>query len=256
MTRLLKSAAWLASGLVVMVAGPLSAQDADILADPMDGEVESGANAMGSYAGVKAGGEQLPAIPATPGATPAAITWPGFQMQPDGGSRVFLQATTSIATQAHSDGKTFTLDLGNALIAGDTNALPLDTRFFNTPVTRIVLERVKGRLSLVLQLRAPVTPTVTTERVASGFHFIYVDFPPGSYIEGSTPTAAARKPPPQREPPSHLAGEIKAGGKVDTSMDAELPPGMGKTKASGKVEGKAGAGKASGKVEGKAGFSL
>ena len=39
-------------------------------------------------------GEEPPPIPGTkPGSTPPAITWPGFQMQPDGSSRVFVQMT-------------------------------------------------------------------------------------------------------------------------------------------------------------------
>jgi hypothetical protein len=257
MARPFKPTAWLAAASMLASA---SAAAQTVKLQPEN----KATNAPGSYAGVKPGGEQLPAIAAKPGATPAAVTWPGFQMQPDGSSRVFLQTTAPVATQTQNSGKQVIVDLGACTIAGDTNALPLDTRFFNSPVTRITLRREKGRLRLVLSLRKPVTPSVTTERASSGFHFVYVDFPAGRYggqsVVGAPPPMPdepqSSRPAAQREPPSHLAGEVRARGKVDTSMDRELPPGMGEVKADGKAGSSTDKGKAGGKVEGSAGFKL
>lgn len=277
MARLAKRTSPSAVGMAgLLMTGMLSAigaaaQDHSLLDSDLPEAEETGPHDLGEYAGVKPGGEQLPAIPATPGARPAAITWPGFQMRPDGSSRVFLQTTVPLTTQTENTGDQVIVELGAAQIAGQTNALPLDTRFFNTPVTKIHLKRVKGRVQLVLTMRAPATPTVTSERAASGFHFLYIDFPAGSYT--ATPLGPDAPPAPDEPPAAKPKAQPKKASQRNApshldDLDNELPPGMGKVKkpkkakagasAGGQVRaGGAGKGAATGgNVEGKAGFSL
>lgn len=215
----------------------------------------------GTYTGVKPGGSELPPIAAKPGTTPAGISFPGFQMQPDGSSRVFLQTTAPL--DAHAvlmDGKVV-VELGDAHVVGDTNRFALYTQYFNTPVTRVELQRTGKRTTLVLTLRAQVEPQVSSARAPSGFHFVYLDFAPGSYLTAAPIAAAAIAPSASSAPsgnaaarpyrpvaidePTHLDGEIGANGaikahgkpKASASMDTELPPGMAKPKA--KASGKA-----------------
>ncbi|MGD8860725.1 MAG: AMIN domain-containing protein [Myxococcales bacterium] len=263
MVRAPKPLSWLATGALVLGGGSVQAQGllsggSEITAANDEGEAQ---HPPGAYMGVKPGGVEKPAVPATPGQGAATITWPGFQMRNDGSSRVFLQSTTAIAHDMLVSPDKIVIDLGDAKIAGETNRFPLITRYFNTPVDEVTLERKGGRTKLVLSMRTPAQPTVSTEVAPSGFFFLYVDFPPGQYSQA--PAAAAAKPadtkkqaepqakaePKQPPAPAHLQGDVDAQGKVklDTSMDDELPPGMGTLK---------GETKAKGKVEAKGGFSL
>ena len=213
----------------------------------------------GSYAGVKPGGEETPAVRAKAGTTPTAITWPGFQMQPDGSSRVFVQTTSQVdVSAALVDGKVV-VDFGNVAVPSQNNRRPLVTKYFNTPVTLVEVKRAKKRTTLVLTMRAPVEPRLSHERAESGFHFVYIDFPAGSYLPvAAPPPASSPVPPPDppaaatpqpaatREAPGHLdgnasargAGRAAVGGRASASLDAELPPGMGKPKASARGEAK------------------
>ena len=59
---------------------------------------------------------------------------------------------------------------------------PLDTRFFNTPVTRAHVERRRHDLAVIFDLRGAVTPTVTQGVGEGGFQFVYVDFPGGQWV--------------------------------------------------------------------------
>jgi hypothetical protein len=224
----------------------------------------------GTYAGVTPGGAQAPAVTVAAGQTPATVTWPGFQMRPDGTSRVFFQSTVPVAVQAIPSPGKFVLKLPGTQVAGDNNRLALETRFFNTPVTRVNITHARDGVTVTLELRAAVTPQVSAERGASGYFFTYIDLPAGSYLteaekqvvatpahDAAQPAAAAKAgkhtdhsdmPGYLDEQPGASAGaaasgktSAKASGSahVDTSMDRELPPGMkptGKARASTKAE--------------------
>jgi hypothetical protein len=241
------------TALVLACAGVLWATAAiaqQVELEPPDGK-DDAEHPSGVYTGVKPGGNEAPAVPVKAGATPATVTWPGFQMQPDGSSRVFLQTSVAVASAGSLQKGSFVVELGDAPIAGDTNRFPLLTQHFNTPVTRVELKRAKGRTTLVLTLRADVQPQVSTEQAKSGFFFLYVDFPAGNYL-GITPsgppaprptdgTALDSAPP----APSHIEGDASASGGASAqgsaSVDSELPPGVAapKAKAKAKASGKA-----------------
>jgi hypothetical protein len=176
-------------------------------------------------------------------------------MQPDGSSRVFIQTTVPVDPGVLPGNRKVVVDLGDAQIVGHNNRRPLYTQYFNTPVTSVELKRDRKhkRTQLVIALRADVSPRVSSEVAHSGFNFVYFDFPAGQYTDA--PAAAAGTPPPvaaaqtnasvlnQPPPaPSHLEGDVNARGSVQTpsgqanaAMDAELPPGMSKPKASTKA---------------------
>jgi hypothetical protein len=202
----------------------------------------------GTYAGVKPGGAAPPGNLAKPGSRPVEITWPGFQMQPDGSSRVFLQTTVPVDARPTMAGNKVIVDLGNALIVVGTNRFPLFTQYFNTPVTRVEIKRARKHTTLEITLRAPIEPRVSSEQAPSGFHFLYLDFPAGDYAPKTAPieTSAAPLPPPKPEGadydnPSHLEGGATGQGRASasTAMDGELPPGMAKPKAKAKTKTKA-----------------
>lgn len=240
--------------MVMLVAANAHAQELSLGPgdDMKESAPQAAMHARGAYAGVKAGGDQAPAIdvPAKPGTTPASITWPGFQMQPDGSSRVFLQSTAPLNAQAAmTNDKTLVIDLGDASVASHNNRRPLYTSYFNTPVTSVTIKSVKKRITLELTLRAAVQPRISSEQAKSGFFFVYIDFPPGHYVAAPAPRPSAPPPPPVTDgarldnTPSTLdeGGGASAGTHLhaSTAMDGELPPGMGKAKASGKGKAKA-----------------
>lgn len=182
---------------------------------------------VGEYDGVTPGEAHDPGhLRGRPGATPAVVTWPGFQPRSDGASRFFLQTTTNVQLEQHAEHGRFVVILHGIRIPDRQTRRTLDTRFFNTPVTRSWLER-RGRhdVAFVLELRADVTPTVTTERGPDGYTFVYVSFGAGSYL----PAELAAPPPPPNEAQVAPAGDGTTRVADDPSlhtMDDERPPGM------------------------------
>jgi hypothetical protein len=250
--------AWSLTAAGLFASHVAAAQDINLTAKAAANE-PGAEHARGTYMGVKPGGDQAPSVKVKPGPQPAAVTWPGFQMQPDGSSRVFIQTTVPVDPGVQPGNRKVVVDLGNAQIVGHTNKLPLYTQYFNTPVTSVELKRDKKhkRTHLVITLRADVSPRVSSEVAHSGFNFVYFDFPAGQYLDAATVAAAPGTPPPvaaaqanasvlnQPPPaPTTLEGEVNAHGNVqtrgsqaDAAMNAELPPGMGQTKSTAKAGG-------------------
>lgn len=256
-----KTLARVCAAAACLAAAQVQAQGISLHAgDEMMDRVE---HPRGVYTGVKPGGDEAPGLGVEPGTTPAAITWPGFQMRPDGSSRVFVQLTTQVDVRTVVQGNKILIDFGNAIIAGETNRYPLYTSYFNTPVTSVELKRTNKRTIMELTLRAAVEPSVSSEHAKSGYYFVYFDFAAGNYRSDAPPVpadAAASPPAPAstpapaaiKAPPSHLDGSVRVGaqaqtgananasGSANAAADAELPPGMGKldVKAKGKTEAK------------------
>lgn len=232
----------LALGLLLLSA-PVGAQQ-----EPTEGEAEATTSPHG-YQGVIPGTEQPPAVDVKPGGGATEITWPGFQMRPDGSSRVFVQGTGPLGTQMHVTAERVTITLGAAKLAIGTNGLPLETRFFNTPVKRAFVTIAKGVAYLVLDLRTPVRPQVSAERAKTGFHFVYVDFPAGQYLDNAPAAPAAAAPaqpqtvaapaaPPTVRAPATLDGDVKASGGAGSSAHGEVKASAGGGKASAGGKGK------------------
>lgn len=192
----------------------------------------------GVIPGASKGGAQ--ASPHSRGGPPT-ITWPGFQMLPDGSSRVFIQSTAPIEPKVvpAADGK-FSIDLPGARVAARTNRLPLDTRFFNTPVTKVSLNVLRSGATLQLDLRAPVTPHVSSERGAAGYYFTYIELPKGEYVaKAAAPVVDA----PTR-PGSKLIGKpstkVTGSGQASVEATQDTRAADGEASARGKASVSAG----------------
>jgi hypothetical protein len=201
---------------------------------------------LGTYAGVVPGASSAPAVPVAKTETKPMITWPGFQMRQDGTSRVFIQSTTALTPQPSAAGPRFSVYLPGAKVAGNTNKLPLETRFFNTPVSRVNIEQQRDGVTLVLDLRAEISPVVSSERGPTGYYFLYIDLPKGTFVKTPAPAQTAADVQPA---PDH--------GK-ETSATAKPAPVQAQASAHGRVEGEASAheAKASTRVEAKGGIRL
>jgi hypothetical protein len=100
------------------------------------------------------------AVPTPPPATaprpPAArqrasITGIGFR--PSAGGIVLVRSDRPLDYAVTGEGRVVIVHLRGAGIPIPTNRLPLDTRFFDTPVVRVVPESVAGGIDLRIELR-------------------------------------------------------------------------------------------------------
>jgi hypothetical protein len=136
-----------------------------------------------SYEGVVPGSDVIPdKIAAAPGQG-SLVTWPGFQMLPNGGSRVFVQTSVEVIPELKRDaGDNWQLVLPMMAIPSGNARLLLDTHFFNTPVKSVRALARAGGVVVLLDMRAKLKPIVRTERAANGYFFTYLEFPPGNFV--------------------------------------------------------------------------
>jgi hypothetical protein len=134
-----------------------------------------------NYNGVVPGSTVVPEhLAGAPGGD-AVVTWPGFQMLPDGGSRVFVQTTLEVKPTLQKDGGGFIVVIPGVSLPKGNARLPLDTHFFNTPVKSSRIKAQSGGVAIHIELKSPVTPQLRTEKAPNGYFFVYVDFPAGNY---------------------------------------------------------------------------
>ena len=140
------------------------------------------AYAQGGYSGVAPGSDSVPDGIAAPPGGGALVTWPGFQMLPGGGSRVFIQTSIEVKPDLRREGNTLFLTLNAFALPKGNARLPLDTSFFSTPVKTVRAKAKKDAVLIEVDLRnGAVSPSLRSERAATGYFFIYLDFPPGNY---------------------------------------------------------------------------
>jgi len=143
----------------------------------------SGSAGDSGYDGVSPGSSNVPPRAPDPGGSgPLLMTWPGFQQRPDGASRFFLQTTGPVQVEQKNEDGRFVLLLKNTRLHLRNNRRPLETRYFNTPVSSARIERRGSDLAFVLSLRGQVTPMVSTQQGAGGYNFVLLEFPAGSYL--------------------------------------------------------------------------
>ena len=145
------------------------------------GQVGGGAAQAQAYHGVAPGSNVVPeGIAAQPGGT-ALVTWPGFQMLPSGGSRVFIQLTVEVKPELKHSGANWQLVLPGVSLPAGNARLALDTSFFNTPVKSVRSRKHKSDVIVQLDMRAKVAPSLRTEKASTGYFFVYVEFPIANY---------------------------------------------------------------------------
>jgi hypothetical protein len=134
-----------------------------------------------NYDGVSPGSDVVPINIATPPGQVALVTWPGFQMLPDGGSRVFVQTSIEVKPELRQQGAHWAVFIPSVSLPQGNARLPLDTHFFNTPVKTTRIKPQEDGVLVVLELRGKVQPKLNTEKAANGYFFTYVEFAPGEY---------------------------------------------------------------------------
>jgi hypothetical protein len=136
------------------------------------------------YSGVCPGSSKVPeGIAAQPGGA-ALVTWPGFQLLANGGSRVFIQTSVAVSPQLKREGSRWNVSLPSVSLPSGNARLPLDTSFFNTPVKSVHVRPQKGGgvvVEIDLRAKLSVEPNLHTEKAQNGYFFVYLDFPAGNY---------------------------------------------------------------------------
>lgn len=139
------------------------------------------ASAEGStYRGVTPGAEGSENLPPKADEIPEGVlmlTWPGFMMLEDG-SCFFVQTSKPVKFGTHTSEGRLELVLHDTRVHLKNNFLPLETQFFDTPVTRATVQhRGKKDVAMVFEMREDVTPTITQSKGKDGFNYIFVKFP-------------------------------------------------------------------------------
>jgi hypothetical protein len=155
------------------------------------------------------------------------VAWPGFQMTPTG-SRVFLAVTRMPEVSTRQNGARWVIHLQGASVPVRNNRRTLETEAFDTPVERITARNVSGGVDVVLDLRAPASPSVSRQTAVEGsLAYIFIDLPHwtrlGQTNDLRTPTA--------HTPASASPGASSSPAPTNTpaqrpGFDDEVPPAI------------------------------
>jgi hypothetical protein len=123
---------------------------------------------------------------------------PGFETLADGSSRLFVELTKPVAYETKTAKGMVTYVLKGARVIRRNNTNALVTVHFNTPVTSARLVPHGHDLWFVVELRAPVQPTVSMDTSKDGGAVMHIELPKGQYLPGavSAPSASPSAPPP------------------------------------------------------------
>ena len=125
------------------------------------------------------------------------VTWPGFQMLPEGaGSRIFVQllkgSTVEPIEQPTRISKppfkttphTLVYEFSKSIVMLKNNYNPLVSKYFNTPVTRVKVRKFKKRVYLVIEVRTSVLPLRESFfNYQDDLYFFFIEFEPGDYLK-------------------------------------------------------------------------
>jgi hypothetical protein len=138
-----------------------------------------------------------------------AVLMPGFEVQPDGSTRFFVQLAQAVPYETKKANGSITYVLKGAHVERRNNTNPLVTVHFNTPVTSARLAPHGNDLWFVLELRTDVTPTATMDTPSQGPPTLRIDFPKGNYVPASAAPANHDDPPaPSSKPSPTSPGEL------------------------------------------------
>jgi hypothetical protein len=111
------------------------------------------------------------------------LSWVGFQMMPDGTSRIYLVTTNPVSHELKGSGDlTLVVELARTRVRLKNNMRRIDASHFSTPVRLIRSANGRGRKARVrIDLKEPVSPTV--ERIGD---FLFLSFPASSFEGGKS----------------------------------------------------------------------
>jgi len=164
----------LALTLVLLLAGSAFAQKAP--------------HKEGEYGGVIPGqtGKAEPGGKPKPKRMPArgTLSWLGFEAK-DGGAQVFFQSVGPFDVSQRVEGATLIVSLDLQKLGGNTWR-PVDTRFFDNPLSSIAAVKQRGkarRVEVKIKFKNPKDArqgTMRSGNEADGMYYVYLTFPEGA----------------------------------------------------------------------------
>lgn len=159
----------------------------------------------GEYGGVSPGEAPRPDPKTSRTKKPArgTLSWIGFEAK-DAGAQVFFQSVAPFEATQHVEGQVLVVHLGLTRLGSNTWR-PIDTRFFDNPLSRITAKKVraaraaKGRparsagIEVRITFKNPVDVregAMRSEAGPDGMHYVYLTFPAGT----QTATPATNDP--------------------------------------------------------------
>jgi len=156
-----------------------SATDIDAAANQAVGQSAGLVSLQTNYQGVTPNGGEPPPMPSPP-VGQQLITWPGFQVSPDGRTRIFMQLTGMPLYRKIDKvhGVDIVFDSTNVTLTN--NLRHLDTRYFNSPVRGFRLSRSRRygtpQVRLHVDLRRPNTPSELRVERRGNYVFMILEF--------------------------------------------------------------------------------
>jgi hypothetical protein len=154
-------------------------------AQPRTAETDSQSDAH--YAGVTPGHNVAPPHPPR-GGGPVRVTWTGFQMKPEGGSRVFMQLTGQTPYEVRDGRDGLEVVIKRARLNQRNNGRALDTQHFASPVRSVHAVDRSGDVVVSIDTRGR---SVHSEKIEGegGYQYLMIDF----QSDGPVAPAAAAK---------------------------------------------------------------
>jgi hypothetical protein len=154
-----------------------------LFASPAFADDPKGQNTEGEYGGVQPGQPKKPE-PGKKAKKPppkGTLTWIGFESK-DGGSDVFFQSAAPFEVSQKVENGTLVVGLSLSKL-GHNIARPIDTRFFETSVSRVSAKKKGKGIEVRIAFKnakdaAPASMRTATE--ADGLYYAYLSFAGGS----------------------------------------------------------------------------
>jgi hypothetical protein len=123
--------------------------------------------------------------------------WTGFRSDADGGGEVLIQTTGEVELESRpsKDGTGTIFLLKHCRAGRRIDQLPLDTRFFQSPVTRVAVRPLAGNLEIAVSLRGSATAVSRKDAGPGGSWFGVLTFRPAGAdgtVAAPTPSATPR----------------------------------------------------------------
>ncbi|MBW2731008.1 MAG: hypothetical protein JRH20_01375 [Deltaproteobacteria bacterium] len=130
-----------------------------------------------SYSGVTLRGGEPPKAKAPPHAGLQYVTWPGFSVDPERGTEVFVQLTGPVPFKVRQKGRRVSITVKKVQVYLRNNLRAINTQHFPGPVARFRLRRLGRKAArLEILLKRKVTPRVDL-RSQGAYHYLVVSFP-------------------------------------------------------------------------------
>jgi len=161
-----------------------------LLASPAFAEDPKDPNAEGDYGGVQPGEAKKPEPSKKPKKPPpkGTLSWIGFETK-DGGSQVFFQSVAEFQVLQKVENGGVVVTLIGLTKLGHNTWRPIDTRFFDTPLSRIAAKKKGKKIEVRVTFKNAkdaVQGSVRTSTAADGMYYAYVTFAGGSPATATT----------------------------------------------------------------------